>query len=121
MKRTCIALLLFFLLLLSTATFALPNSGTVYGTDVAYSNLNVNKSGVDIDLINSSDATVRISVKLLFLNTENERIAETFFALREMEPGASSHFKSNFLNGNWKKASIALRIRWELFTYTELR
>jgi hypothetical protein len=121
MKRICIAVSLFFLLILSTIAFALPNSGIVYGTDVAYSNLDVNKNGVDIDLINSSDATVRISVKLHFLNAENERIAETFFALREMEPGASSHFKSNFLKGNWKKAVKAPRIRWELFTYTEQR
>lgn len=121
MKRIHVAVLLFFFLFLSTIAFALPNSGVVPDTSVAYSNLEVNKNGVDIQLINSSDATIRISVKLLFLNAENDRISETFFALREIEPGAYSHVKNNFLNGNWKKTAKAPRIRWELFTYTEQR
>ena len=121
MKRIRVAILPLFLLLLSTVAFALPNSGVVSGTGVAYSNLEVNKNGVDIQLINSSDATIRISVKLLFLNAEDERISETFFAVREIEPGAYSRVKNNFLNGNWKKTAKAPRIRWELFTYTEQR
>lgn len=121
MKRFRATILIFSLLLLSTTAFALSSSGIVPDTTIEYSGLEVRKEGVNVVLVNSSDVTVRISVKLLFFNAENDRIAETFFALREIAPRGSSGVQNNFLNGNWKKTAKAPRLRWELFTYDEQR
>ncbi|MDR1472860.1 MAG: hypothetical protein LBS75_10105 [Synergistaceae bacterium] len=92
-------------------------AGTIFGTDVEFSSLEVSKGGVKVRLLNKSGYDVKISLKLTFSDSEGNSIGYSLFGLREIPAESYVDISGNYLNGNWKKCRDARRMEWQRMTY----
>lgn len=105
------------LLVLAPLAFAWEKEGKIATTELAFSELEVNKKGVNVKLTNTSHTAIKASLKLTFFDERGNTIGYTLFGLREIAGDSYINIAENFLNGNWKKCRDSYRAEWQPMTY----
>jgi hypothetical protein len=107
-------------LCLATYAGAWEQQGKIYGTEMGYEGLAVQRGGVQVRLHNASHDDVEVSLKLLFYDKNGNSVGYTIFGLREIPAGKYVDVTNNYLNGDWRKCRDAFRIEWQTMTYEYL-
>ena len=123
-KRLVFALFLFAVFLFPCITEAAPpqwsTDGLLAGTEISYSALSVEKSGVNVKFTNTSHSTLRISSRLTFYDKNWDKVGYCLFGVRDIAAGESVEFFNNHITGDWKKCRSAFKTVWETMTYEQV-
>jgi hypothetical protein len=108
------------LLIFATGAIAWEASGTIPGTEIEFSNLQVTKKGLTVRLINSANSDVKVSLEVSFIDRTGNGIGHSIFGLREIQAGTYVDISGNYLSGAWKACKDAPRMEWRKMTYEYL-
>ena len=126
LKKPFLALLLFVLFFfpcIAEAAATAPawsTEGLLAGTEIAYSGLTVNKSGVNVKFVNTSHTKMKISARLTFYDKNMDKVGYCLFGLREIPGGENAEFYNVHITGEWKKCKSANKTVWETMTYEQV-
>ncbi|MDR3354279.1 MAG: hypothetical protein LBO21_04520 [Synergistaceae bacterium] len=105
------------MILCVTEALAWENKGVIMETDVEYSEVKVSKGGLDVRLVNTSSADVKISIRVMFRDKTGNSVGHSIIGLREIPAGGAVEISGNYLTGNWKQCRDAPRMTLEKMTY----
>lgn len=105
------------LLMFAAGANAWDEQGTIYGTDIEYSQLALSKNGVQVRLTNTYETDIKLSLRLTFYDRTGNTIGYSLFGLREIPRSSYVEIGNNYLNGNWRACRDAARIEWQKMTY----
>lgn len=114
------------LLLFLTAIYAFAaesnwaTSGTIPGTELAFTDLSVTKQGLSVRVTNNSLDPVKVSLRISFFDNQGNNIGHSVIALREVPAEAFFDVTNNYINGNWKACRDSHRMEFRHMTYEVL-
>ena len=111
-------------IVLTLSIFCLPaishgeeTQGMLPGTDIAYTEFSVSKSGVAVRFINTYYVDTKFSAKVVFYDQGGNTLGHSIFALRTLPAEGWVDLANNHISGDWKKCKRAARVEWQTLTH----